>query len=83
MYFPFDFILVVAREIYHTGHICSQICLRGKVGRCHMITQFFVINNNITFILPHSVQHSEYRIEGMGGGKKSTADSDYKIIEDT
>lgn len=34
-----------------------------------MITQFFVINNNITFILPHSVQHSEYRIEGMGGGK--------------
>lgn len=46
-----------------------------------MITQFFVINNNITFILPHSVQHSEYRIEG--GGKKSTADSDYKIIEDT
>lgn len=32
-----------------------------------MITQFFVINNNITFILPHSVQHSEYRIEGMGG----------------
>lgn len=47
-----------------------------------MITQFFVINNNITFILPHSVQHSEYRIEGMGG-KKSTADSDYKIIEDT
>lgn len=47
-----------------------------------MITQFFVINNNIMFILPHSVQHSEYRIEGMGG-KKSTADSDYKIIEDT
>lgn len=47
-----------------------------------MITQFFVINNNITFILPHSVQHSEYRIEGVGG-KKSTADSDYKIIEDT
>lgn len=34
-----------------------------------MITQFFVINNNITFILPHSVQHSEYRIEGMGGEK--------------
>lgn len=47
-----------------------------------MITQFFVINNNITFILPHSVQHSEYRIEGVGG-KKSTAYSDYKIIEDT
>lgn len=47
-----------------------------------MITQFFVINNNITFILPHSVQHSKYRIEGVGG-KKSTADSDYKIIEDT
>lgn len=47
-----------------------------------MITQFFVINNNITFILPHSVQHSEYRIEGVGE-KKSTADSDYKIIEDT
>lgn len=47
-----------------------------------MITQFFVINNNITFILPHSVQHSEYRIEGVRG-KKSTADSDYKIIEDT
>lgn len=47
-----------------------------------MITQFIVINNNITFILPHSVQHSEYRIEGVGE-KKSTADSDYKIIEDT
>lgn len=82
MYFPFDFLLVVAREIYHTGHICSQICQGGKVGRCDMITQFFIINNNITFILPHSVQHSEYRIEGVEK-KKPIADSDYKIIEDT
>lgn len=47
-----------------------------------MITQFFVINNNITFILPSFC--STQRIQNRGnGGKKSTADSDYKISEDT